>query len=84
METVNKNDRVRDVLHVVAIRDDDRLPVIVLHHGEAVEVVVEPGDRKLALLAETHDSLPDLVRRAPVDFERDLVRLARGAVCSPP
>jgi hypothetical protein len=67
------SDRVRYVVHVVAVRDHDRLAVIVLDDGQSIEVVVEAGDRKLPLLAQAHDSLPDLVRSPPVDLDGDLV-----------
>ena len=66
--------RMGHVAHLVAVAESDDLGEVVLHDPEMIAMVFDVR-RQQQRVATAEDQLLAVVRRAPVDFERDLVRL---------
>ena len=65
---------MRHVAHLIALAEPDGRPEVVLHDAEVVAVVVDVGG-ELGTIAPADDALLAELRRLPVHFQLQLIRL---------
>ena len=68
---------MRDVEHFVSIAQADNVGEVVLNDSEMIAVVVDVS-REQQRVAPTDDALLASIRRAPIDFQHDLITLHEG------
>ena len=65
---------MRHVAHLIAVAEPNDLREVVLDDPEMIAMVLDVR-REQQCIASTDDQLLAVIRSAPVDFERNLVRL---------